>query len=366
LYSYIHFSILTNSPISIKIGGEKLIFFQIGFSLGENMVNESLSGAEKAKYCPHCGNRLEKENISCPNCGKQITDVQTTGVVERPASLGIIAVLWFLGGLLYILSPIYMMFVYQEFLWTHQTFDLGVGFALSVIYMGTAIGLWTGKRWSYTLAFIAIGLSIILGLRTVSIVSNPQITKVSINVLPFLWAVIVWQYIRKPEAKEYLEVAKSKKVKWKIIAGLLIGITVLAAVGYYFMEEHLALTNFIFCKSKPYDRSYQPKPYARYISGETVWIYLDCSKFECNKRNNEYVTSLYVTLEVFDTQGLCIEESVHPVEVSEEMKPSYVWLHFWIETDGFEEGKYTVRITVIDELSEKSGTTGGSFFIIEK
>lgn len=322
------------------------------------MSNESLSGLEKAKFCPHCRSRLEYEGTSCPNCGKQITDVNTAGAVKRPLSLAIIAAIWLIAGLNNVLNPISILVVDSTANWAYLKFGLGV------IYIGTAFGLWIGKRWSYTLAFLAVGLGVVLG--TLSIVPNPQMFRVNFNLIPLVWAVIVWYYLKKPTAKEYLGVTKSEKIKWKIIAGLLIGVAIQAAIGYYIMEEHLALTNITFCTVKPYDSSYQPKPNATYISGDTVWMYLECYRFECSKKNNEYVTLLYVTLEVFDSHGSCIEESVHSVEVSKEMKPSFIWLHLWIETDGFEEGRYSVRITVVDELSEKSQTAGGSFFITEK
>ena len=141
------------------------------------MSNESLSGLEKAKYCPHCGKKLEYEGTSCPSCGKQITDVQT-GAVKRPLSLTIIAAIWFIAGLNNFLNPISALAVISTAYWAYLKFGLGA------IYIGTAIGLWTGKRWSYNLAFVAAGLGVILG--TLSIISNPQMFRVNFNLVPFI------------------------------------------------------------------------------------------------------------------------------------------------------------------------------------
>jgi uncharacterized protein (DUF983 family) len=162
------------------------------------MSNESLPGLEeKAKYCPHCGEKLEYEDTSCPNCGKQITDMQVTGVVKRPLSLTIIAAIWFLGGLNNVYTFISVMYLGSA-VWA------SLRLALGLIYISTAFGLWIGKRWSYRLAFIAAGMGIILG--TISIVSTPQMSQVSFNLIPLIWAAIVYYYITKPHAKEYLGV----------------------------------------------------------------------------------------------------------------------------------------------------------------
>ena len=92
-------------------------------------------------------------------------------------------------------------------------------------------------------------------------------------------------------------------------------------------------------------------------------MYLECSEFECKEKNNEFVTSFKVKLEVFDSQGICIAEITEPLEFSEKVKPPYATFNFWIDTHRLKEGEYTVRITVIDTVSGKDATIEGSFII---
>ncbi len=400
------------------------------------MSNESLSGLkEEAKFCPYCGEKLEYEDTSCPNCEKQITDMQITRVVERPLSLTVIAAICFLGGFNNVFTFISVM-IFGPSAWTHLTLVMLLGptvwaslrLAQGIIYISTAFGLWTGKRWSYYLAFIAVGLGVILG--TLTVVSAPQGSMVSFNFVPFIWALIVYYYLGKPHAKEYLGIIKGipllkdgrmfcpqcgtkneegatvcsicgvslvlekkesaplklerevpeKKRKWKIVAGALIAVAVFAAVGYFLLDEDLTLedtedftltdlrggltlTDIVFCTSEPSARSYDEKPDATYRRGEKVWMYLECSGFECEEKNNEFMVSLKVKLEVFDSQGTCIAEMIEPVETSEKVEPPYVWLNFWIDTHRLKEGEYTVQITVIDTVSGKDATIEGSFII---
>ena len=379
------------------------------------MSNESLSGLkEKAKYCPHCGERLPHEVTSCPNCGKQIIgEVQITGAVKRPTSLTIIAVGWSVGALLFV----------------SQIPSAGFLYVRGLVYLCAAIGLLLGKRWAYELSIIAAVLGIILG----TIFAQPAPTDFTffygterVNLLPLLWAAVVWFFVTRPDAKKYLGVTKGissserggmycpqcgtkneeestlcsncgaplgveekegaplgveekegappelereipeKKRKWKIVAIFFVAVAVFAAVGYYFLGEDLILTDIIFCTSKPSDRSYDEKPDATYINGETAWMYFECYNFQSSKKNNDYVVSFSVKVEIFDSRGFLIGEVKYPAEGSEKVKPSYVWFYFWIDTEGSEEGEYTIRITVTDKLSGKSGTTEGSFFITKE
>ena len=125
----------------------------------------------------------------------------------------------------------------------------------------------------------------------------------------------------------------------------------------------LTLTDIVFCTREPSARSYDQKPDAAYKRGEKVWMYLECSGFQCKEENNEYAVSCKVKLEVFDEQGTCIAETTNPLEISNEVKPPYVWLNFWIDTHRLKEGEYIVRITVIDTVSGRGGTIEGSFFV---
>jgi len=161
-------------------------------------MNESLSESdEETRICPHCGSKLAYGVSFCPSCGKQIAgDVHSAGAVKRPLSLTIIAAIWFFIGVIYILNSISVLTAAT--VWTYLTFALGV------LSGGTAFGLWTGKRWSYNCAFIAAVLYIILG--TLSVTSSSQTFHVSFNFLPLLWAVVVFYYVRKPDAKKYLGV----------------------------------------------------------------------------------------------------------------------------------------------------------------
>ena len=88
------------------------------------------------------------------------------------------------------------------------------------------------------------------------------------------------------------------------------------------------------------------------------------SQFQCNK-NDDYLISFHIELQVFDSQGICVIEFEQPMEISEKIEPDYVWLYFWIETNDFKGGDYTVHITITDTVSRKRGTTKGTFFILE-
>ncbi len=401
------------------------------------MSNESISGPEReVEYCSHCGTRLEHDDTSCPNCGKQITgDAEVADVVKRPLSLTLIATIWILSGLngvsvfisvMYFGTPVRLNLVSLTIF--GPTIWACLRLALAAIYIGTAFGLLTGKRWSYKLAFTAAGLGVIFG--TLSIVSTPQMSMVNFELFPLIWAAIVWYYVKKPNAKKYLGVteqipssesggtycpqcgteneegstvcrncgfslgleekegappelereAPKRKRTWKIAAGVLITVTVCASVGYFLLDEDLTLkdtedftltdlrggltlTDIIFCASESSAESIDKKPEATYKRGEKVWMYLECSGFQCKGENNGYVASFKAKLQIFDEQGTCVAEMTEPMEISEKTKLPYVFFNFWIDTHRAEEGEYTVRITVIDTVSGKSGTIEGSFFV---
>lgn len=130
-------------------------------------------------------------------------------------------------------------------------------------------------------------------------------------------------------------------------------------------QEKFTLTDIIFCASEPADRSYDQKHDPTYVPGETVWIYLEAFKFETREEGYFYVMSFDYTLEVYDEQGNYILGGPDHIEESSSEDPVYVWFRFWIETSGFEEGAYTVKIVMTDTFSKQSATSEGTFYLVK-
>lgn len=62
------FTILT---AIFNIGGV-ILFFNTKKVLNENVSNEETKNVEKPKFCPNCGNKLNKDSKFCGKCGQQL------------------------------------------------------------------------------------------------------------------------------------------------------------------------------------------------------------------------------------------------------------------------------------------------------
>lgn len=146
--------------------------------------------------------------------------------------------------------------------------------------------------------------------------------------------------------------------KW-IVLGILIILCGCTAQGGF------TLTDLTFCDGEPGDRSYIENPDATYTQGETVWMYLEGLGFLTEEKDNKFVGSFDVELELFDDQGTSLGEFSQLLEEPSDEEPDYVWFKFWVDSSTLVAGMYTVRITVTDRLSGETASVEGTFKIVE-
>jgi len=161
---------------------------------------------------------------------EKIGEVPSTGVRKRPTGLTIIAILWFLGGIynlytssqtvisdfkaLPLLSNPLMPSWFKFGLPAELAISILV-FALGLVQMFTIYGLWTGKSWSYKLA---LAIPILIAISWISIAGLYMSAPVQYGLGGYInwiatgasifWAIIYWNYLRKPHVKEYLGVQR--------------------------------------------------------------------------------------------------------------------------------------------------------------
>ena len=183
------------------------------------------------KKCPSCGSEIQPTDVFCGNCRKKVAGVEgRTGARKRPTGLTIIAILWFVGGVINLYSSSNSIRVDLNALprlsdpTLPRWFTFGVPaellisllvFALGLIQLYTIYGLWSGRSWSYRLALTIPILGMIgwvslaglymsappgFGIRE----SAPWIL-VGFSVF---WTIVYWVYLRRPHVKEYLGVRK--------------------------------------------------------------------------------------------------------------------------------------------------------------
>lgn len=151
---------------------------------------------------------------------------------KRPIGITIIAVLWFLGGILTLytcsqeISAGIELLPYLSNLSTPKWFNFGIptilavnllAFALGLIQIFAVYGLWTGKSWSYKLALSIPVLAVVIDISLVGLyMSAPvwlglreYIDWVSVGSKIF-WMIIYLSYFRGPHVKEYLEVSTAR------------------------------------------------------------------------------------------------------------------------------------------------------------
>jgi hypothetical protein len=152
------------------------------------------------------------------------------GLKKRPLGITLIAIVWFLSGLVNIflsfqtISQDVQALSYLSNSNLHAWFSFGVpaemllgvvGLLLGVMQIITVLGLWAGKTYSYKLA---LAIPIVLIIENVSAAglyasASAQLelgTYVSSSLMLLVWSVIwlvvYWAYFSKPYVKDFLGV----------------------------------------------------------------------------------------------------------------------------------------------------------------
>ncbi len=130
--------------------------------------------------------------------------------VERPTGVTILAILSFLGGILFLLGGFGMMAAsaYVESMKTVQGIPAGflspffgilalVSIALGILYFILGWGLWTGKGWAWVLGVVLSVIGIIMGILSIK---GGGILTIIINA-------IILYYLYRPHVKEFFSKA---------------------------------------------------------------------------------------------------------------------------------------------------------------
>jgi uncharacterized membrane protein HdeD (DUF308 family) len=105
---------------------------------------------------------------------------------NRPLGVTIIAVLTAIGGIIFLASGAVLLLI-----------GIGIIFlALGVAYLVMAYGLWTGKRWAWTITLILSGIGIILAVISIAAGNIGSIVSIIIH------AVVIY-YLYRPSVKVY-------------------------------------------------------------------------------------------------------------------------------------------------------------------
>jgi hypothetical protein len=158
--------------------------------------------------------------------------------LTRPAGLTIIAILWFLGGIvnLYVSSttisgdlevlPLLSDPMVPEWFKFGVPAEIGINlfaFSFGIIQMFTIVGLWTGKSWSYKMALTIPVLAAVSWIAWGALFMSAPIElgfRESTKWVPIgasiFWAIIILSYLRKPHVKEYLSVTVQKTLAEKV------------------------------------------------------------------------------------------------------------------------------------------------------
>jgi uncharacterized membrane protein HdeD (DUF308 family) len=105
---------------------------------------------------------------------------------NRPLGVTIISVLTAIGGIIFLASGAVLLLI-----------GIGIIFlALGVAYLVMAYGLWTGKRWAWTITLILSGIGIILAIISIAAGNIGSIVSIIIH------AVVIY-YLYKPSVKVY-------------------------------------------------------------------------------------------------------------------------------------------------------------------
>jgi uncharacterized membrane protein HdeD (DUF308 family) len=105
---------------------------------------------------------------------------------NRPLGVTIIAVLTAIGGIIFLASGAVLLLI-----------GIGIIFlALGVAYLVMAYGLWTGKRWAWTITLILSGIGIVLAIISIAAGNIGSIVSIIIH------AVVIY-YLYRPSVKVY-------------------------------------------------------------------------------------------------------------------------------------------------------------------
>jgi len=153
---------------------------------------------------------------------------------RRPDGLTIIAILWFISGLINIymsfqtISLDLELYSYLNYSIIHPWFNFGIIaemiIAIFIIILGiiqliTVFGLWTGKPYSYRLTLIVPIFLLIVNLSSAVLYASAPAElglggstgfAIAVSVSNIIWLVIVWDYLGKPHVKAYLGIAQPK------------------------------------------------------------------------------------------------------------------------------------------------------------
>lgn len=156
---------------------------------------------------------------------------------SRPSGLSLIAVFWFIFGLINVylsfqtisldlevmplLSDLYGAYASLGFGVLAELMLAILGLCLGLIQIVTVPGLWTGKSYSYKLALI---VPILLLISNVSLVglytSAPAELELGFNIgtwifpliMSMVWVIIFWQYLAKPHVKAFLGITQQQSI----------------------------------------------------------------------------------------------------------------------------------------------------------
>ena len=194
--------------------------------------------------CPICGETFKSEQEMLEHHYSEHS--QASGIMQaepdagkRPVGLTLISVVWLLFGLFNIYSALQTINIDLENLpylsgygvpeWFNVAIPVEMVLSITALCLGllqvvTVFGLLKGKKYSYKLGLgIPIALPVINILFVALYLSAPVGVDLNINVGLYggligggiFWAVIYWQYLRKPHVKAYLGIieASSKTPK---------------------------------------------------------------------------------------------------------------------------------------------------------
>jgi hypothetical protein len=105
---------------------------------------------------------------------------------NRPLGVTIIAILTVIGGLAFVAIGIALLII-------------GIGFGLLVIsiaYFVMAYGLWTGKRWAWTITLILSGIGIILGIASIAFAHIGAVFHIIISA-------VIFYYLYRPNVRAF-------------------------------------------------------------------------------------------------------------------------------------------------------------------
>ena len=225
--------------------------------------------------CPTCGKIFKSEEEMLEHYDSQhgqanaIEQANSTDATnKRPVGLTIIAVVWLIFGLYNIYSAFQTINVDVENLpflsgygvpeWFNMAIPAEmvlsiVALCLGLLQVVTVFGLLRGKKYSYKLGLgIPIALPIINVLFVALYLSAPAGVDLNFNSSIYggligggiFWAVIYWQYLRKPHVKAYLGIMETqsqtpksgsrKILNRKIVMSLVLvfSIITIGTVGY--------------------------------------------------------------------------------------------------------------------------------------